>query len=162
MLPVDLLITMKPVTFVRTSPTALGEAPGGDVAVCASCGMYQSDENGQLCSGGYHQPLSLDELLVRHPSATYFVQVGAQDEGVISENEYLGVRTGDILTVDRALEPQVGSLVLAVCEGELSLCRYTEHSGQRFLVCGERNARPAPLGQGVELWGVVAALSRRL
>lgn len=153
---------MKPVSFVRTSPTSLGEVPGGDAAVCESCGVYLANEDGEQCSGGYHNPLSLDELLVRHPSATYFVQVGAQEESVVSENEYLGVRTGDILTVDRALAPHVGSLVLAVCEGELTLCRFTEHDGQRFLVCGERTARPIPLGQGVEVWGVVAAWSRRL
>ncbi len=155
---------MHPVTFVRTSPVALGDTADSERAVCVSCGSSLNDEHGMPLGGGYANPLSLDALLVRHPSATYFVQVGTREDTVITESTYLGVRTGDILMIDRALSPSVGCLVLAVCAGELALCRYTEHEGGKFLVCGERGAQPVQITSesGTSVWGVVAALSRRL
>jgi len=155
---------MHPVTFVRTSPTALGDAADSEQAVCDSCGSTLVDESGVPIGDGYTNPLSLDALLIRHPSATYFVQVGTQEDTVISENTYLGVRTGDILMIDRTLKPTIGCLVLAVCAGELALCRYTEHEGREFLVCGERGKLPVEITaeSGTSVWGVVGALSRRL
>ena len=98
------------------------------------------------------------------PNATYFVQVGVEKKTGITENTYLGVRAGDILTVTRTLPPVVGSLVLAVCNSKLALCRYTEHEGKRFLVCGEKRERPIEITKvrGASIWGVVSALSRHL
>jgi len=155
---------MKPVSFVRTRPATLGQQADQDAAVCVACGSVYQDECGETSEGGYQNPLSLDALFVRHPHATYFMQVGAHGDTVQYENTYLGVRTGDILTVDRTLCPVVGSLVLAVCDGELVLCRFTEHDGRRFLVCGDKREQPVEVTSehGVRIWGVVAAMSRRL
>ncbi len=153
---------MHPVSFIRSAPSTLSDTPSGEAVVCASCGAVASEEG--VPGSGYANPLSLDELLVRHPHATYFIEVGVHPETVVGENAYLGVRGGDVLVVDRALVPQIGSLVLSVCEGELVLCRYTEHEGDRFLICGSKDREPMRVeeGSGVEVWGVVSALSRRM
>ncbi len=154
---------MSPVSFLRTTADVRIGTTEGEANVCASCGSAAAEESG-CRSDTYANPLSLDALLIRHPSATYFVRVGLRDDVVISENAYLGVRVGDILMIDRSLTPTVGSLVLAVSGGELMLCRYTEHEGKRFLVCGTRDAASIELMSdgGTDVWGVVAALSRRL
>ncbi|MBP9760252.1 MAG: hypothetical protein KBD24_02680 [Candidatus Pacebacteria bacterium] len=109
-------------------------------------------------------PASLDTLLMHHPSATYFVRVGIDKEAIICESAYFGVRTGDILTVDRSRSPTIGCLVLAVCAGELALCRYTEHEGKRFLVCGGKGKEPVEVTSPMktDIWGVVSTLSRCL
>lgn len=52
-------------------------------------------------------PLSLDHLLIKHPSSTYFFRIrgGTWEE--------LGIFDGDIAIIDRALTPQRSDLVLA-------------------------------------------------
>jgi SOS-response transcriptional repressor LexA len=152
---------MHPVSFIRTSPRALGEKQS-EAAVCVYCGSSMTEEVHADHAGGYTNPLSLDELLVHHPSATFFVQVGKDEQLPVVENDYLGVRSGDILTIDRALVPSIGRLVLAIHEGDFTLCRFTEHEGSRFLVWGEGKRVEIVEGGGTRLWGVVAALSRRL
>jgi SOS-response transcriptional repressor LexA len=51
-------------------------------------------------------PLSLDKLLVHHPSSTYFFRVRGH-----SWNRY-GVFDGDLAVIDRALTPQGRALVV--------------------------------------------------
>ena len=52
------------------------------------------------------RPLDLNELLVAKPSATYFVRAeGDSMEGA-------GIRSGDLLVVDRSLEADNGSIVI--------------------------------------------------
>lgn len=59
--------------------------------------------------------LDLQQLLVRHPAATFFLRAEA---GAPLAH---GVRGGDLLVVDRAVEPRSGDLVVAAVEGELRL-----------------------------------------
>lgn len=129
---------MKSVSFIRTAPTALGEPKSRE---------------------GYQSPLSLDELLVTHPTSTFFVRVG---EDVDSPNDGLGVTSGDLLVVDRAVVATLGRLVLALVEGELVVCRYTEHNSERYLVAGTPKPKTIEItdNQDVMLWGVVTAVVR--
>lgn len=134
-----IILYMKPVSFVRTSPRALGEA---------------KEEY------GYENPLSLDELVVEHPSATFFVRVGEDiDQGGA---ELLGIGPGDVLTVDRAAIPRLGSLVLCVVDGEFAVWRYTEHDGVRHLVSGSGESIDLADSDRATLWGVVIALTRKV
>jgi DNA polymerase V len=142
--------------------------------VCVSCGStVPASVAGEVDGGGYYNPLSLDDLLLRHPSSTYFVEVSPQEgEGrvrggtyeSIPHNEFLGVSVGDILTIDRSVLPIVGHLVLAVHDGVFVLARFTEHEGKRFLVAenGTKNTLELSDEGGVYLWGVVTAIVKRL
>jgi SOS-response transcriptional repressor LexA len=52
-------------------------------------------------------PLSLDKLLVRHPSSTYFFRIRGHhwyDQGVFD---------GDLAIIDRAISPRAGDLVVS-------------------------------------------------
>ncbi len=61
------------------------------------------------------RPLDLNELLVARPAATYFVRAeGDSMEGA-------GIRPGDLLVVDRSLEPVNGSVVIACVDGEFTV-----------------------------------------
>ncbi len=77
--------------------------------------------------------LDLNELLVEHPAATFFMRA---DEA----NADLAIEREDILIVDRSLEAVSGSLVVAVSEGELCLHR---------LSLGKSDV------ESLEVWGVV-------
>ena len=58
--------------------------------------------------------LDLNELCIAHPAATYFVRV--QGDSMIDA----GIQDGDLLIVDRAIEPKHGDIVIAGFHGELT------------------------------------------
>jgi|GEM_PF-2597344 len=154
---------MKPVSFVRTAPTALGDENTGEGVRCFSCGQVIEDSK-EAGAGSYANPLSVDELLIQHPHATFFMQVGDTEHVVVEGSSYLGVEQGDIVVIHRAVTPTLGKLVLAVCDGVFTLCRFTEHESKQFLVCGTGHDSAVELGadSSAALWGVVTAVVRQL
>ncbi|MCR5414427.1 MAG: translesion error-prone DNA polymerase V autoproteolytic subunit [Kiritimatiellae bacterium] len=73
------------------------------------------------------RPLDLNELLVKRPAATFFLKV--QGDSMIGE----GIRDGDILVVDRSLEPSSGDVIIASVDGEFTVKYYRrDRSGVRL------------------------------
>src|SRR4029450_12812182 len=61
--------------------------------------------------------LDLHELLIQHPASTFYVRVGGDwVQGA-------GLYDGDLLIVDRSLEPKHTDIVIAVLNGELTVKR---------------------------------------
>lgn len=58
--------------------------------------------------------LDLHQLLVTNPPATFFMRARA-------DFEEAGIRHGDVLVVDRSLNPKNGSIVIAISDGEFVL-----------------------------------------
>jgi DNA polymerase V len=95
--------------------------------------------------------LDLNEFLVAHPSATFFVRV----EGTSMIEA--GVHPGDILIVDKALDPHPGSIVIANLDGEFTVKRF-QRSGERcYLLAANPAFEPIEIkgDMMVEVWGVV-------
>ncbi|OGQ96896.1 MAG: peptidase S24 [Deltaproteobacteria bacterium RIFOXYD12_FULL_57_12] len=95
--------------------------------------------------------LDLNEHLIRHPAATFFVRVAG--DSMLGA----GIHPGDILVVDRALEPADKKVVIAVVDGELTVKRIRIIEG-RVLLVPENVAYEALRIEGdmqVEIWGVV-------
>jgi len=66
-------------------------------------------------------PLSLDRLLIRSPSSTYFFRVRGHNW------HRLGVFDGDLAVVDRSHTPAPGKIVIATSDtGELVIGRWGE------------------------------------
>ncbi len=61
--------------------------------------------------------LDLNEYLIDHPAATYYVRV--KGESMINA----GIHDGDLLIVDRSLEPRDNKVVIAVVDGQLTVKR---------------------------------------
>nr|WP_299380324.1 translesion error-prone DNA polymerase V autoproteolytic subunit [uncultured Halomonas sp.] len=94
--------------------------------------------------------LDLVGHLVQHPSSTFYVRA----KGDSMEND--GIYDGDLLIVDRSLEPRNGDVLIIALDGELT-CKRLGAIGQRpYLLPGNPNYRPIPL-TGVEchVWGIV-------
>lgn len=89
------------------------------------------------------QSLDLNEHVVQHPSATYYVRA----EGDSMTN--LGIFSGDLLVVDRALEPVHGDIVIAALNGELT-CKVLDLR-QKRLLSGNQMYPPIPLGDDSDL-----------
>ena len=96
--------------------------------------------------------LDLNELLIRHPASSFFLRV----EG--SSMIGAGIEHGDLLLVDRAVEPTSGRIVIAVINGELTVKRL-QYSRQGWPYLCPENPDYSPIAISEEtdchLWGVV-------
>ena len=102
--------------------------------------------------------LDLNELVVRHPAATFYVR--ASGDSMTGA----GIHSGDILVVDRSLEPVHNSVVIAALDGELTVKRLVRE-GRRIILAPENPAYDAievPPGSGFEVWGVVTYVLHRV
>lgn len=111
------------------------------------------------CQAGFPSPaqdyaesgLDLNERLVQHKEATFFVNV--QGDSMTGA----GIRNGDLLVVDRAMRPDIGKIVVAEIEGGLAVKTLAEHNGEPFLASENPAFRRIPIDpdSGVTIWGVV-------
>lgn len=95
--------------------------------------------------------LDLNDLMVQHPAATFFVRVAG--DSMIGA----GIHHGDILVVDRSLEPVSGKVVIAVLNGELTVKRLCRTGKSVRLVAENPEYQPLEITEesGCEIWGVV-------
>lgn len=95
--------------------------------------------------------LDLNRHLIKHPAATFFVRVtGHSMTGA-------GIHSGDLLIVDRSIEPTDGHVVVAVLDGELTVKRLQRGQGVTRLLAENPIYRPIEITeqQTIEIWGVV-------
>ncbi|APR33547.1 MULTISPECIES: translesion error-prone DNA polymerase V autoproteolytic subunit [Citrobacter] len=94
--------------------------------------------------------IDLNDLLVRHPSATYFVK--SSGESMTGA----GIGEGDLLIVDSARKPTHGDIVIAAIEGEFTVKRLQLHP---VVMLKPENSAYAPIMIGSEdsldIFGVV-------
>lgn len=99
--------------------------------------------------------LDLNEYLIAHPAATYFVRV--EGDSMIEA----GIQSGDILIVDRSLEPRSGDIVIAMVNGEFVVKTFICQSDNKkcYLLSGNPKYPPIELADtmDVEIRGVVTS-----
>lgn len=102
------------------------------------------------------RPLDLNDLLVENPTATFFVRVsGDSMEGA-------RIFDGDILVIDRAIEPKPGLIVVAAVYGELVVKRLAKTASGVALVSENDDYAPILVDDvdGCYVWGVVTGSAR--
>ncbi len=98
-----------------------------------------------------HDRLDLHQLMIKHPAATFFVKVaGDSMKGA-------HIVSGDILVVDRAVEPASGKIVVAVVNGEFTVKRLLIEGEKISLIAENPKYSPIHLSAEIdfEIWGVV-------
>jgi DNA polymerase V len=103
------------------------------------------------------RPLDLNELLVARPAATYFVRAeGDSMEGA-------GIKSGDLLVVDRSLEVEDGAVVIACVDGEFTVKTFRRGRGGVRLEAANPAYKPIRFKGEMELrvFGVVTAVIHR-
>jgi DNA polymerase V len=102
--------------------------------------------------------LDLNKHLVSNQAATFFVRVAG--DSMIGA----GIHNGDLLVVDRSLEPKNKNVVIAVLNGELTVKRIR-------LCCGKITLEPenpeyasqeVTADTAFEVWGVVTNVIHKL
>ena len=104
--------------------------------------------------------LDFNREIIRHPAATFYAKVQGQSM------EGAGIDSGDIIVVDRALEPRDGDIVVACINGEFTLKYIDLSKKEKGIVClrpDNDRYEPIYLREGDELivWGVVSSVIKR-
>lgn len=95
--------------------------------------------------------LNLNEYLIHHPIATFFVKVSG--DSMVNA----GIQSGDMLIVDRSLEPLDNNIIVVVLNEEMTVKRIKKTHNSLFLVseneeCPSIEIKPE---MNFEVWGVV-------
>ena len=107
------------------------------------------------------EKLDLVKLLVRHSASTFFFKV----DGVSMVDADMD--EGDIIIVDRAVEPYNGCKAVCFIDGEFTVKRVElRGDGALLMPCNENNAsfKPIPVGpdNNFLVWGVVTWVIKKM
>lgn len=97
--------------------------------------------------------IDLNKELVRHPATTFYARV------VGDSMQDAGITDGDLIVIDRSLEPREGDIVVAYIDGEFTLKRITIDAVHHCLWLLPENEKYQPIkvteDNDFTVWGVV-------
>ena len=98
--------------------------------------------------------LDLNQYLISNPLATFYVRVSG--ESMLGA----GIHPGDLLIVDRSIEPSDGKIVIAVVNGELLVKRLVYCGKQPILVAEHPDYPELRITEAMsfQIWGVVTSV----
>lgn len=104
------------------------------------------------------QAIDLNKELVRHPAATFYGRVVG--DSMIDA----GVEEGDVLVIDKSLEPQEGDMAVCFVDGEFTLKHLHFHEGGITLRPANSSYPEIELSEGMEfkVWGVVTYVIKKV
>lgn len=93
----------------------------------------------------------LNQEIVRHPAATFYARV--HGESMHGE----GIEDGDIIVIDRSIEPADGDLAVCAVDNEFTLKRIKIKTGEIWLIPSNELFDPILVTpeNRFEIWGVV-------
>lgn len=98
------------------------------------------------------ESVDLNRMLVRHPASTFYAKVVGDS---MAEE---GITEGDILIIDRSIEPEHGDLAVCCLEGEFTLKRLCYRGGERlYLMPSNHRYKPIEVTEESDfsVWGIV-------
>ena len=129
--------------------------------------IYKADNNLSISIGlhlttiaaGFPSPaddyiedkLDLNNYLVKHPSATFFVRVVG--ESMIGA----GIHNNDILIVDRSIEPRHNKIIVVALDGQMTVKRLYRRQKKTILMPENKLFKPIEVVDSTSMliWGVV-------
>ena len=98
--------------------------------------------------------LDLNEYLIKHPSATYFIKV------IGNSMINAGINSGDILIVDRSLSVINKKIIVARINNEFTIKRILFKNNTVLLVADNDEYKPITITEDMdfEVWGVVTTV----
>ena len=107
------------------------------------------------------EKLDLVKLLVQHSASTFFFRI----DGISMVDADMD--EGDIIIVDRAIDPYNGCKAVCFIDGEYTVKRVEIHGdGAVLLPCNEKNTKYKPIPVGPDndflVWGVVTWVIKKV
>lgn len=107
-----------------------------------------------------HASLSLDlnRELIKNPASTFYARVSGLS--MIDE----GINDGDLLVIDKSIDPYDGCLAVCYIDGEFTLKRFEKHKDHGLLIPANREFKPIRVSAENDfcIWGVVTYLIKKV
>ena len=96
-----------------------------------------------------HLDISLD--LIKHPASTFYIYV--KGDSMIEE----GIYSGDIMVVDKSLNPKSNDIIIAVINGDFTVKKLYKKNNKLFLIpANKKYGLISITGEmDFQIWGVV-------
>ena len=117
-------------------------------------------------SGGFPPPaddfketrISLDKVAVKNEAATFYARVAGQSM------TGAGLDDGDLLVIDRSLEPQDGKIAVCLIDGDFTVKRLKVEKDCVWLMAENKRYKPIQVTEENELmiWGIVTHVLKAL
>ena len=121
---------------------------------------------GERISAGFPSPaddfkeirISLDKELVKNKEATFYAKVSG--DSMIGA----GLDDGDLLVIDRSLNPENGKIAICLVDGEFTVKRIKKEKNRLYLMPENKKYKPIELKEGNELviWGIVEYVIKKV
>ena len=105
-----------------------------------------------------HEKLDLMRLVVRHPASTFYFRIS----GVSMVDD--GFDEGDIVVVDRSLEPTNNSTAVCFIDGEFTIKKIRQEKDCLYLMPANKEYKPIKVTAENEfmVWGVVTYIIKKV
>src|SRR6056300_1253747 len=102
--------------------------------------------------------ISIDQEVVRNEEATFYARVSGESM------QGAGLDDGDLLVIDRSLEPQHNKIAVCFIDGEFTVKRLKVGPKGVFLMPENPNYKPIKMNEENELiiWGIVTYVVKKL
>ena len=102
--------------------------------------------------------ISLDKELVKNQEATFYAKVSG--DSMVGA----GLDDGDLLVIDRSLNPENGKIAVCVLDGEFTVKRIKKEKSKLYLIPENKKYKPIELKEENELiiWGIVEYVIKKL
>ena len=102
--------------------------------------------------------ISLDRELVKNKEATFYARVSG--DSMVGA----GLDDGDLLVIDRSLNPENGKIAVCLVDGEFTVKRIKKEKNKLYLMPENKNYKPIELKEENELiiWGVVEYVIKKV
>lgn len=137
-----------------------------DIFSPENLGEMELPLSGNSVAAGFPSPaeeyieakIDLNRELVRNPASTFYARVS----GISMVDD--GIDDGDLLVIDKSIEPYQGCLVVAHLDGEFTLKRIRFESDAAWLIPANEKYKPIKITEDNEfvVWGVVRYLIKKM
>ncbi|MDC0631257.1 translesion error-prone DNA polymerase V autoproteolytic subunit [Flavobacteriaceae bacterium] len=102
--------------------------------------------------------ISLDRELIKNKEATFYARVSG--DSMIGA----GLDDGDLLVIDRSLNPENGKIAVCLIDREFTIKRIKKEKGRLYLIPENKKYKPIELKEENELiiWGVVEYVIKKV
>ena len=102
--------------------------------------------------------ISLDRELVKNEESTFYARVSG--DSMIEA----GLDDGDLIIIDRSLDPENGKIAICFVDGEFTVKRIKKEKNKLFLMPQNKKYKPIEIKEENELiiWGVVKYVIKKV
>ena len=102
--------------------------------------------------------IDLNKELIKHPYATFYGRV--RGESMVGA----GLDDGDLLIIDKSLEPQDGKIAVCFIDGEFTVKRIRLDKNSLLLIPENKKYKPLKVTEDNEfiIWGIVTSVIKKM